>query len=50
MIDGEWRDDLKGHILIKYMRNHDNLVITPHIGGVTYESQQMAYEHTTNNL
>jgi D-3-phosphoglycerate dehydrogenase len=28
--------------LIDYSRNHDNLVITPHIGGATYESVEKA--------
>jgi len=26
------------HLLIDYANNHDNLLITPHIGGATYES------------
>ena len=43
VIDGEWRTDLQDHCLIKYMQTHDNLIITPHIGGVTIESQEMAY-------
>jgi|SaaInlStandDraft_4_1057021.scaffolds.fasta_scaffold18361_2 D-3-phosphoglycerate dehydrogenase / 2-oxoglutarate reductase len=27
-----------GHVLIDYANKHDNLLITPHIGGATYES------------
>jgi len=42
VIAGEWRDDLAEHPLIAYARTHENLVITPHVGGVTYESQAMA--------
>jgi D-3-phosphoglycerate dehydrogenase len=42
VIDGEWRDDLLQHPLIAYARAHDNVVIVPHIGGVTIESQTMA--------
>ena len=43
VIDGEWQDNLHAHPMIAYARSHENLVITPHIGGVTYESQEMAY-------
>lgn len=46
VIEGEWRLDLDRHPLILYARTHENLVITPHIGGVTYESQELAYSYT----
>jgi len=35
---GEWDKNLYDHPLIKYAREHDNLVITPHIAGSTVES------------
>lgn len=40
VIDGEWlsRDKLFRHPLIEYSRKHDNLLISPHIGGATTES------------
>ena len=38
LIDGEWLEDIAGHPLVKYAAQHDNLFITPHIGGNTYES------------
>jgi D-3-phosphoglycerate dehydrogenase len=50
VIDGEWRDDIDQHPLIQYAREHDNVIITPHIGGVTYESQAMAYNHAAEML
>ena len=50
VIDGEWRDDLDRHALIRHARRHDNVVITPHIGGVTYESQAMACRHVAHML
>lgn len=50
VIDGEWRTDLDQHPLIRYANTHENLVISPHIGGVTYESQRMAYTHTAKKL
>jgi D-3-phosphoglycerate dehydrogenase / 2-oxoglutarate reductase len=30
------------HPLIQYARNHDNLIITPHIAGLTYDSERKA--------
>lgn len=50
VIDGEWWPDLNRHPLIQYARTHENLVITPHIGGVTYESQELAYARTIHKL
>jgi len=50
VIEGEWREDLIQHPLIQYARTHDNLVITPHLGGVTYDSQRMAFEFTAQKL
>lgn len=38
VIDGEWMDDIRQHPLIQYAQLHDNLIITPHIGGATIES------------
>ena len=42
VIDGEWRDDLEDHQLIRYAQRHNNVIIVPHIGGVTLESQTAA--------
>jgi D-3-phosphoglycerate dehydrogenase len=50
VIEGEWRTDLANHPLIEYARSHDNLIITPHVGGVTYESQAMAHAATAEKL
>ena len=50
VIEGEWRTDLKDHPLIKYARSHQNLVISPHIGGATVESQSIIYEHMIQKL
>ena len=40
VIDGEWLSskELARHPLIRYARDHDNLIIVPHIGGATLES------------
>ncbi len=50
VIAGEWNHDLLTHPMIAYARAHHNLVITPHIGGVTYESQEMAYGAAAGKL
>jgi len=38
VIEGETEADLANHPLLAYARQHDHLLITPHIGGATYES------------
>jgi len=48
VIDGEWRTDLLEHPVIQYARTHQNVVISPHVGGVTHESQSMAFEFIAN--
>lgn len=50
VVDGEWDPDIDRHPLLCYAREHDNLVITPHVGGITYESQQMAFAFTVDKL
>jgi phosphoglycerate dehydrogenase-like enzyme len=50
VIEGEWRRDLDKHPLIRFSRKHEQLVITPHIGGVTHESQAMAYARIVDKL
>ncbi len=50
VIDGEWRDDLDRHPLVCAARSSERVVITPHIGGVTFESQSMAYGHVADML
>lgn len=50
VIVGEWRKDLASHPLICYAREHDNLVIVPHLGGVTYEAQEMTQQFVADRL
>lgn len=50
VIEGEWRQDLANHPLIQYARAHDNLVIMPHVGGCTWESQRDSHTFTANKL
>ena len=50
VIHGEWSKDLYHHPLIQYARAHDNLLIVPHLGGVTFESQATTMLHTARKL
>ena len=50
VICGELDGNLEQHPLIRYAQTHDNLIITPHLGGVTYESQAKAYAHTARKI
>jgi D-3-phosphoglycerate dehydrogenase / 2-oxoglutarate reductase len=40
VVCGEQRSGLESHPLIAYAREHENLIITPHIGGCTVESME----------
>ncbi len=50
VIEGEWREDLPNHPLIRYANEHENLLIAPHTGGVTYEAQLMTVERMIGKL
>jgi len=52
VIDGEWLStgEMADHPLIVYARQHDNLIITPHIGGATTESIYGARVFMANKL
>jgi D-3-phosphoglycerate dehydrogenase len=49
VIHSEW-SPIARHPLIVYARKHDNLVIVPHLGNVTYESQEMCLRRTAEKL
>ena len=43
VLDDEMQvNEHRNHPLIEYARSHENLIITPHIGGATYESVEKA--------
>ena len=50
VIVGEWRDDLEQHPLIAYSRDHDHVTILPHVGGITWEAQRMAYRFVAGKM
>jgi D-3-phosphoglycerate dehydrogenase len=41
VLSGENANGMGSHPLVAYAKDHDNLLITPHIGGCTKESMQM---------
>lgn len=45
VIENEYDPDLLDHPLVRYAREHENLVISPHVGGATFESQETALRH-----
>ncbi len=50
VIDGEWDTDLANHPMIRYAKDHNNLIITPHIGGVAHEAQSMVFEFLAEKI
>ena len=50
VIDGEWNPHLQQHPLIQYSNTHDHLIISPHLGGVTVESQEQAFRHSVEQF
>ena len=42
VISDEYLGEKKTHPLINYAKNNDNLIITPHIAGLTYDSERKA--------
>ena len=50
VIEGEWRQDLENHPLIQLAREHECVVIVPHLGGVTFESQTMSLQFVADRL
>jgi phosphoglycerate dehydrogenase-like enzyme len=39
VISGEQQPDLRDHPVLAYARSHDNLIVTPHIAGLTVDSE-----------
>ena len=42
VISNEFTGERDNHLLIQHARNHDNLIITPHIAGLTRDSEHKA--------
>jgi D-3-phosphoglycerate dehydrogenase len=50
VLDGELNTSIGQHPMVEYARTHDNVIITPHMGGVTLESQRKAYMRALDKL
>ena len=50
VLSGEDARGMAEHPLVAYARTHDNLIITPHIGGCTFESMTKTEEHMAQIL
>lgn len=50
VIQGEWHANLRSHPLIRYANTHENLVISPHTGGSTFESEAMTLKFIADKL
>jgi phosphoglycerate dehydrogenase-like enzyme len=54
VLDGEFEVGFEGRILdqplVKYAAKHDNLIITPHIGGSTIDAWKLTQEYTIRKV
>jgi len=50
VLEGEWDGDLAEHPVVRYAREHDNLVITPHIAGACVDAQGKTARYTSEKL
>lgn len=48
VLDGE--PPLDRHPLVEYPRTHDNLIITPHIGGFCPDAVKLAVAHAARRI
>ena len=50
VISDDLTGDINEHILVKYARENDNLIITPRIAGLTYDSERKAQTAAYNAI
>jgi D-3-phosphoglycerate dehydrogenase len=50
VVHNEWRDDMRESPLVKYAQTHDNVIITPHLGGGTDKSIRNARVFSAKKL
>lgn len=50
VLHNEWRENMRTSPLVEYARTHSNVVITPHIGGLTHQSVIGAREFSARKL
>lgn len=50
VISNEHMPDKGTHPIIEYARTHDNLIVTPHIAGLTFESETKAAQYMYESI
>lgn len=50
VIEDELKEDISKSCLIREMKKGKNIIITPHIGGMTKEAQEIAYLHAIQKM
>ena len=50
VVKGEQQLRKNNNILIEYSKNNKNLIITPHMAGLTYESEEKAFLISVDNI
>ncbi len=50
VITNEQTSDIQNHPIIRHARKHENLIVTPHIAGLTFESEGKAAEYIIKML
>jgi D-3-phosphoglycerate dehydrogenase / 2-oxoglutarate reductase len=50
VLSNETSDGMADHALVAYARSHDNLLITPHVGGCTAESMEKTEEFLADKV
>ena len=50
MVKNEQYLNSKKNILIEYAKNNNNLIVTPHMAGLAFESEEKAFLISANNI
>lgn len=50
VLEGELNGVIAHHPLVEYARIHDNLLISPHVGGAAYEAQLLTYKFVIEKI
>ena len=50
VLANELTGDINSDLLVEFSRTHKNLIITPHIGGMSSDAQEKAFSHMVNKL
>jgi phosphoglycerate dehydrogenase-like enzyme len=50
VISNEFTSVKNEHPMIKYAKSHKNLIVTPHIAGLTFESEFKAAQYSLNQV